>query len=1212
MALPPSRLANTRPTNPSTTSTTTTTTSRLVPAKRSVSPASSSTLSATPTLELPPDGAGEHPPSDENLNPYEAAGRGKAKKPRLSDDSGYGEAPPREEAVPDDEADLQIPDSVDGDAQADDLAGLGGSWRDDEALEPVAVPLPPPTGVEALNASLLGFQAKQINILDQIVEVMSAGPGGQSAEGNDLGYLQHNLTYVRQRVAALQEEIARKMLDPSPRQISPAVPGSAPRPPVVQARQPRSDSVPSSTSAHDEPARVVPPPPPVQARPPLVASTSRQQLPSAPAQPAVSAHFANRAAPAFSPATTSAAKPFSAPRVPPPEPRAAPSNAKGKGRAEPVPEAVVPDITDLLDGIDFDVIDEDEDEEMREPPPPPPPQQRRPQPQPQPQPQQRPPPPRPKVTVLEVDDDDDEDDEPIVVSSRRNPPPPAAAQRAPPPPAQRQVVMIEPKDLASGSAPSNGRAPGLAVVLPPKGGHPWSHDVAKALKQRFGLVGFRTNQEKAVNATLSGRDVFVLLPTGGGKSLCFQLPAVVQSGTTHGVTIVISPLLSLISDQCQALYDKDIPAVFINGSMSKADKDHAIGTLRTYPAPSCLLAYVTPEQIVKSDFFRSILRQLYDRNQLARFVLDEAHCVSSWGHDFRPDYKQMGLLKQDFPGVPIMALTATASERVKHDIISNLGMERALVLTASFNRPNLKYEVRPKTKGFLSDIIEFVQQRRKECGIIYCASQRLCEETAQKLRNDANVEARHYHAGMAPADRLRIQKGWQDDVFPVICATIAFGMGIDKPGVRYVIHYAMPQSLESYYQETGRAGRDGESSVCILYYAFHDTQLLYRLIDDGDATPAQKENNKDNVRRVVQYCINEADCRRMQVLAYFGETFDPRDCHKTCDNCATPGGGKPKSDLSDVAKDAVGLVRSIEDDKVTMIYAVDVFYGSKTAKIKAAGHDQNEYAGKGSSYQRGDVERLFQLLAAEGAFAEKIVGNKAGFTNAYIKLGKKANEVSQGRKRILMALSNETGKKKGAPAQPQRRADPNADFADDDEIEDESSNWNPTARKPAKAKAKEKGADPNQECLENLRKARAKAAKAKGVPPESLLDDATLQSISLILPQSEQEFLAMEDATAQGWQEFKAMKGRDLTRQCADKLEEGPAPGPSAPKPSKPAPAKVTRPAKATTAAATAALARNAPKAKSPASDLRKYMAPVTAKKKVGGISAMPIRKKKL
>ncbi|GAA5881646.1 hypothetical protein JCM3774_005707 [Rhodotorula dairenensis] len=562
----------------------------------------------------------------------------------------------------------------------------------------------------------------------------------------------------------------------------------------------------------------------------------------------------------------------------------------------------------------------------------------------------------------------------------------------------------------------------VPAQAPPQERHAWTRDVFKALRQRFGLKEFRSHQEAAINATLSGKDVFVLLPTGGGKSLCFQLPAVISSGVTHGVTIVVSPLLSLISDQTRALYNKDIPVVFLNSTMPAEDRRFAMSCLRASPPQACL-AYVTPEQIVKSGAFRDLLSALHRRKELARFVIDEAHCVSSWGHDFRPDYKQMGSLKRDYPGVPLIALTATATARVKQDVMDNLAMSKPLVLTSSFNRANLKYHVRKKTKTVITDIADFVRTSHlNQCGIIYCSSKKQCEDLAGRLKCDFKLRAMHYHAGMDKDDRIRIQEQWQAGEVDIIVATIAFGMGIDKPDVRFVIHYTLSQSLEAYYQETGRAGRDGASSICVLFYSYADTKIIMRLIEEGDGTREQKDHNRANVRRVVQYCINENDCRRSQVLQYFGEKFPREQCHKTCDNCMAPKTSEPR-DVAELASEVAKLVRALQAEKgITMLYAIDVFRGSKNQKIVQAGHDKLPGAGKGAGIDRNDCERLFQLLAAEQILGERLERNGAGWTNAYVTLGPRASQLLAGKYPLKMGFTKSKGtgakKKEGTAAAP--------------------------------------------------------------------------------------------------------------------------------------------------------------------------------------------------
>ncbi|GAA5906284.1 hypothetical protein JCM5296_000304 [Sporobolomyces johnsonii] len=859
----------------------------------------------------------------------------------------------------------------------------------------------------------------------------------------------------------------------------------------------------------------------------------------------------------FRAAGTGAQQP--AARTEPPTVHTSVSSDKGKGRVEhPLPE-----VDALLDGVDFDGMDFEEFDGS---------------PLPQQQQQHQRHPNQPASTTRR--NNNESANNAAFMITLDDPPPPRNYQanpahqslpeqrRLPPgvqPSANRNIsiastvstasdlVITSGADSASTSkaAASTSTAASKAVVSAPKKTYPWTRDVYKALRQRFGLKSFRVNQEDAINATLSGRDVFVLLPTGGGKSLCFQLPAVVSSGKTRGVTIVVSPLLSLISDQTKGLMEKDIPVVFLNSTMPAADKQFALSCLRADPPMACL-AYVTPEQIVKSGQFRDLLSDLHRRNQLARFVLDEAHCISSWGHDFRPDYKQMGTLKRDYPDVPLIALTATANDRVKTDVMTNLAMDRPLVLTQSFNRANLRYHVRKKGKTILADIAEFIKKDHQgECGIIYCSSKKQCEDVADKLRREYSIKSMHYHAGMDKDDRIRVQENWQAGRVHVICATIAFGMGIDKPDVRFVIHHSLSQSLEAYYQETGRAGRDGMSSVCVLYFAYGDTKLLMRLIDEGEGTPEQKEHNRANLRRVVQYCMNETDCRRTQVLQYFGEQF-PRDmCHKTCDNCMAPKNVEMR-DVTDLAQNAMRLVKSIQKDKgVTMLYAIDVFRGLKYQKISAAGHDRLAEAGKGSGIDRGDAERLFQLLASEQILGERYERNGLGFTNAYVTLGPRAHQFLNGRITLQMGFAGKekTGKGKGkgtvaakAVNESYEHDDYEGEYVDElyDEQtgiydEDPDGEWDPWGRrvvrthsmnalqdadgsgvqvsKQASSSKKAGNGGDTSTLLAQLMDLRERTAADQGCDASAVISDKALQLIAARRPQSVSDFLAIAGLT---------------------------------------------------------------------------------------------------
>ncbi|WWC86120.1 uncharacterized protein L201_000991 [Kwoniella dendrophila CBS 6074] len=545
--------------------------------------------------------------------------------------------------------------------------------------------------------------------------------------------------------------------------------------------------------------------------------------------------------------------------------------------------------------------------------------------------------------------------------------------------------------------------------------YPWTKEVENKLRQMFKLPNFRKHQKEAINETMAGKDVFVLMPTGGGKSLTYQLPAVCQLGKTRGVTFVVSPLISLINDQSRHLCNLNIPAIAYTGDMTQKDKNLAHEELSRLE-PYTRVVYVTPEMLTMGGHIKNILRNLLQKRRLARFVIDEAHCVSQWGHDFRADYLRLGDLRKDYPGVPIMALTATAQNKVEDDIIRSLGIQGCSILRQSFNRPNLHYEVRPKTKGVIDEIVAFIRtQGENASGIIYCNSRDGCENLAMKLKEDYGLEAHHYHAGMSKNDRRKIQEGWQEHEFEIIVATIAFGMGIDKPDVRYVIHHSLPRSLEGYYQETGRAGRDGNPSNCILYYTFADGKKVFNQIaQDKNLTRDQKERQKASMSEVLRYCSNKADCRRSQVLAFFNETFDPINCNQGCDVCL--GRDRNVYKTIDVTNDAVDIIKMVQafdkDDKITIINAAECYRGFKGSSGK--GLDLNPFFGVGTNWTRQEGERLIQTLVIEGALEEFCVASAAGWTNAYLKLGKEARKYLNGTKKLSMDFRQDSPRKQPA------------------------------------------------------------------------------------------------------------------------------------------------------------------------------------------------------
>lgn len=473
-------------------------------------------------------------------------------------------------------------------------------------------------------------------------------------------------------------------------------------------------------------------------------------------------------------------------------------------------------------------------------------------------------------------------------------------------------------------------------------------NLEQALKYHFGYDNFRPGQRQIIEDALQNRDLMVVMPTGGGKSLCFQLPALMK----QGLTVVVSPLIALMQDQVEALRNNNISATFLNSSLNAyqvRSREEAIlnGKVR--------LLYVAPERLL-SERFLPFLDLVKEKVGISIFAIDEAHCVSEWGHDFRPEYRQLKSLRKRYPNVPVLALTATATDRVRADIIQQLGLKQPSIHLASFNRQNLYYEVRPKSKQAYAELLELIRDNEGST-IIYCLTRKKVEELTFKLQKD-KISALSYHAGLPDDERSKNQTRFIRDDVRVMVATIAFGMGINKPDVRLVVHFDIPRNLESYYQESGRAGRDGEASRCTIFFSFGDIKTIEWSIEQK-TDPQEQLIAKQQLRQMIDYAEG-TDCRRTIQLGYFGERF-PGNCGN-CDNCRYP---KPMQDWTIEAMKFLSCVARCKE-RFGMLHIIDVLRGAKKDKIIQYEHDKLSTYGIGKDRTVDEWRTLGRSLLHQG------------------------------------------------------------------------------------------------------------------------------------------------------------------------------------------------------------------------------------------------------
>ena len=567
-------------------------------------------------------------------------------------------------------------------------------------------------------------------------------------------------------------------------------------------------------------------------------------------------------------------------------------------------------------------------------------------------------------------------------------------------------------------------------------------EALKVLKTVFGYDDFRPQQWDIIKEVLEDRDALALMPTGGGKSLCFQIPALLK----EGAAIVVSPLIALMKDQVEGLVSNGVKATFLNSSQSPEEQDRV---MRELEAGTIKMLYVSPEKLV-NDHFLSFLQTI----KISLIAIDEAHCISSWGHDFRPEYAQVGALRHRFEGVPFIALTATADKLTRKDITTQLALNNPKVFISSFDRPNLSLAVLPGKKRF-ERIVEFLLTRQEESGIIYCLSRKSTENLSAKLRAQG-FSATAYHAGLRADEREKAQEDFINDKVKIVCATVAFGMGIDKSNVRFVIHFNLPKNIEGYYQEIGRAGRDGLASDTILFYSYADVVQLNQFVENS----GQKEFQQAKLRRMQDF-TEARICRRKILLAYFGEVL-PENCGN-CDVCKNP----PKLfDGTVIAQMALSAIARTNEQEASG-GIIEILKGSSRPEMYQKGYHELKTFGVGKSYTFKDWQNFMLQLLSLGFF------EVAYDDHNKLRLTPLSKEVLFSKKKV--------------------------DLVDTAEMEKQFED--------AKSVVKPRNISANEELFEILRQVRTKLARDEGKPPYLIFSDATLKSMSLRKPTTQPEML---------------------------------------------------------------------------------------------------------